>query len=34
VLLSSGWGFEGIFAALAIPATIAGLAILLNRRGQ
>lgn len=34
VLLSSGWGFEGIFAALAIPAIIAGLSILLNRRSQ
>ena len=34
VLLSSGWGFEGIFAALAIPATLAGLSILLNRRSQ
>ena len=33
VLLSSGWGFEGIFAALALPAVIAGLSIWLNRRG-
>ena len=34
VLLSSGWGFEGIFAALAVPATVAGFSILLNRRSQ
>jgi len=34
LLLSSGWGFEGIFAALAIPATVAGMSILLNRRSQ
>ncbi len=34
ILLSSGWGFEGIFAALAIPALVAGMSILLNRRGQ
>lgn len=32
VLLSQGWGFEGIFTLLAIPAVLAGLAILLNRR--
>lgn len=32
VLLSFGWGFEGIFSALAIPAALAGVAILLNRR--
>jgi len=34
VLLSSGWGFEGIFAALALPATIAGVAMLLSRRSH
>lgn len=34
VLLSSGWGFEGIFAALAVPATVAGISILVNRRSQ
>jgi AAHS family 4-hydroxybenzoate transporter-like MFS transporter len=33
VLLSSGWGFEGIFAALALPAVCAGVAIWVNRRG-
>jgi len=33
VLLSLGWGFEGIFTVLAIPAVLAGLAILLNRQG-
>jgi AAHS family 4-hydroxybenzoate transporter-like MFS transporter len=32
VLLSLGWGFEGIFTVLAVPAVLAGLAILLNRR--
>ncbi|WP_394787121.1 MFS transporter [Rhodoferax sp.] len=32
LLLSQGWGFEGIFSALAIPAALAGCAILLNRR--
>lgn len=32
VLLSLGWGFEGIFIALALPAVLAGLSILLNRR--
>lgn len=31
-LLSQGWGFEGIFMALAIPASIAAAAILLSRR--
>jgi len=34
VLLASGWGFKGIFAALAVPATVAGASILLNRRSQ
>ena len=33
LLLSLGWGFEGIFTVLAVPAVLAGLAILLNRRG-
>ena len=33
LLLSMGWGFEGIFVALAFPAVIAGLSILLNQRG-
>lgn len=33
LLLSLGWGFEGIFSALAIPAAVASLGILLNRRG-
>jgi len=32
VLLSQGWGFDGIFMALAAPAVLAALAILLNRR--
>jgi len=32
LLLSQGWGFEGIFCALAVPAVLAGLSILLNRR--
>jgi MFS transporter, AAHS family, 4-hydroxybenzoate transporter len=31
VLLSVGWGFGGIFSALALPAIIAGIAILANR---
>jgi AAHS family 4-hydroxybenzoate transporter-like MFS transporter len=31
VLLGLGWGFEGIFPALAIPAAIAAVAILINR---
>ncbi len=30
VLLGFGWGFEGIFSALAIPATLAAAAILVN----
>ena len=34
VLLSMGWGFEGIFVALALPAVVAGLSILLNQRGK
>jgi len=33
VLLSLGWGFGGIFTALAVPAVLAGVAILVNRRG-
>lgn len=33
VLLSMGWGFGGIFTALAVPAVLAGVAILVNRRG-
>ena len=33
VLLSQGWGFTGIFYALAVPAVIASLSILLNRKG-
>ena len=33
VLLSQGWGFSGIFYALAVPAVLASLSILLNRRG-
>ena len=32
VLLSQGWGFDGIFMALAAPAVLAALAILWNRR--
>ncbi|PIF89171.1 AAHS family 4-hydroxybenzoate transporter-like MFS transporter [Acidovorax sp. 62] len=32
VLMTMGWGFEGIFIALAVPAILAGGAILLNRR--
>lgn len=32
VLLSQGWGFEGIFMALAIPATLAAVAIFASRR--
>jgi AAHS family 4-hydroxybenzoate transporter-like MFS transporter len=32
LLLSQGWGFEGIFTLLAIPAVLAGMSILLNRR--
>jgi AAHS family 4-hydroxybenzoate transporter-like MFS transporter len=32
VLLSLGWGFEGIFTALAVPAVLAAGAILLNGR--
>ncbi len=31
VLLGLGWGFEGIFPALAMPAGIAAVAILVNR---
>ena len=31
LLLSLGWGFEGIFSALAVPALLAGLAIAMNR---
>ena len=31
LLLSLGWGFEGIFALLAIPALLAAFAIFLNR---
>ncbi|BDT66575.1 4-hydroxybenzoate transporter PcaK [Comamonadaceae bacterium OS-1] len=34
VLLSLGWGFEGIFSALAVPAVLAGIAILVNRSGR
>ncbi|KAF1018700.1 MAG: 4-hydroxybenzoate transporter PcaK [Paracidovorax wautersii] len=33
VLLGQGWGFQGIFYALAVPAALAGVAILANRRG-
>jgi len=32
VLLGLGWGFDGIFSALAIPAVIATAAILINSR--
>ena len=32
ILLSLGWGFEGIFTALAIPAILAGMIILVNKR--
>jgi AAHS family 4-hydroxybenzoate transporter-like MFS transporter len=31
VLLSLGWGFEGIFSALAVPAVLAATAIMINR---
>lgn len=31
LLLSFGWGFDGIFSALAVPACIAGVAIMVNR---
>lgn len=31
LLLSLGWGFEGIFSALAVPACIAAAAILINQ---
>jgi AAHS family 4-hydroxybenzoate transporter-like MFS transporter len=31
LLLSMGWGFEGVFALLAVPAVLAGLAIFVNR---
>ena len=31
LLLSLGWGFDGIFPLLAIPAALAGVAILVNR---
>jgi len=31
LLLSLGWGFDGIFPLLAIPAALAGMAILVNR---
>lgn len=34
VLLSQGWGFKGIFAALAIPAFLAALFISLNGKEQ
>lgn len=31
ILLSVGWGFDGIFPILAIPAVLAGISILVNR---
>lgn len=34
VLLTMGWGFEGIFSALAVPAVLAGIAILVNQSRQ
>jgi AAHS family 4-hydroxybenzoate transporter-like MFS transporter len=32
LLLSQGWGFERIFMALAVPAAIAAVSILVDRR--
>jgi AAHS family 4-hydroxybenzoate transporter-like MFS transporter len=32
VLLSMGWGFNAIISLLAVPAVLAGLAVLLARR--